>query len=56
MDRLTKLVHFIPIKMSFNGENLTSIYVSEIVHLHGVPISIILDWGSVFISSFWRAF
>lgn len=41
--------------MSFSAERLPRIYVREIVYLHGVPISIILGWGSMFISSFWRA-
>ncbi|KAF3623961.1 hypothetical protein FXO38_30490 [Capsicum annuum] len=42
--------------MSFSAERLPRVYAREIVHLHGVPISIILDQGSVFTSSFWRYF
>lgn len=42
MDRLTKLAHFIPIKVNYNVEKLTKIYLREIIRLHGVPISIYL--------------
>ncbi|PHT75512.1 hypothetical protein T459_19034 [Capsicum annuum] len=44
------------LEMSFSAERLPRVYAREIVHLHGVPISIILDQGSVFTSSFWRDF
>ena len=40
IDRLTKFVHFIPIKMSFSLDRLARLYVNEIVS-HGVPVSII---------------
>ena len=39
VDRLTKFAHFIPVKMTYNAEKLAKIYISEIVRLHGVPLS-----------------
>ncbi|KAH0672578.1 hypothetical protein KY284_023665 [Solanum tuberosum] len=56
VDRLTKSAHFLPVHTTFSTERLARIYIREVVRLHGVPVSIISDWGSQFTSSFWRAF
>ena len=40
--------------MTYNAEKLAKIYISEIVRLHGVPLSIILDRGTQFTSKFWK--
>ena len=56
VDRLTKSAHFLPVQSSFSAERLDRIYIREVVRLHGVPVSIILDRGSQFTSSFWRTF
>ena len=54
VDRLTKTAHFIPVKVVYNAEKLAKLYISEIVLLHGVPLSIISDRGTQFNSMFWR--
>ena len=54
VDRLTKSAHFIPVKVTYNAEKLVKLYISEIVRLHGVPLSIISDRGTQFTSKFWR--
>ena len=36
IDRLTKSTHFLPMKVSFSMDRLTSLYVKEIVMMHGV--------------------
>ena len=54
VDRLTKSAYFIPVKVTYNAEKLAKIYISEIVRLHGVPLSIISDRGTQFTSKFWR--
>ena len=54
VDRLTKFAHFIPVMVSYNVEKLAKIYISEIVRLHGVPLSIISDRGTQFTSKFWK--
>ena len=54
VDRLTKTAHFIPVKMTYNAEKLVRLYISEVVRLHGVPLSIISDRGTQFTSKFWR--
>ena len=52
--RLTKSAHFIPVKVTYNAEKLAKLYISEIVQLHGVPLSIISDRGTQFTSKFWK--
>ncbi|KAJ9561641.1 hypothetical protein OSB04_006801 [Centaurea solstitialis] len=41
VDRLTKSAHFLAIRESFVSEQLTELYVKEVVRRHGVPVSII---------------
>ena len=43
VDRLTKTIHFIPIRISFSLDRLARLYMNEIVSKHGVPVSIISD-------------
>ena len=49
-DRLTKSSHFISVRVKYTTEKLAELYISQIVRLHGVPISIISDRGSLFTS------
>nr|GEX48945.1 putative reverse transcriptase domain-containing protein [Tanacetum cinerariifolium] len=55
VDRLTKSAHFLPVKTTNSMENLTQLYLKEVVCRHGVPISIISDRDSKFTSRFWRS-
>ena len=55
VDRLTKSAHFIPVRVKYTAEKLAELYISQIVRLHGVPISIISDRGSLFTSHFLKA-
>ncbi|KAG8499496.1 hypothetical protein CXB51_005958 [Gossypium anomalum] len=54
VDRLTKSAHFIPVRTDFSLKKLAELYVSEIVRLHGVPVSIISDRDPRFTSRFWN--
>ena len=54
VDRLTKSAHFILVKVTYNAKKLAKLYISEIVRLHGVPLSIISDRGTRFTSMFRR--
>ena len=54
VDRLTKSAHLIPVKVTYNAEKLAKLYISEVVRLHGVPLSIILDRGTQFTTKFWK--
>jgi len=56
VDRLTKSAHFLPGKITYGYAKLAELFISEIVRLHGVPISIVLDRGPHFTSQFWVKF
>ena len=43
MDRLTKSAHFLAIRNNFSLDKLAKLYISEIVKLHGVSVSIVSD-------------
>ncbi|KAL0332911.1 UNVERIFIED_CONTAM: Transposon Tf2-12 polyprotein [Sesamum calycinum] len=53
VDRLTKSAHFLPIRLGDSLDKLAELYVSEIVKLHGVPVSIVSDRDPRFTSRFW---
>ena len=53
VDMLTKSTHFLLVKATYPVAKLAKLYVKHIVCLHRVPISIVFDRGSVFISRFW---
>ncbi|KAG8491589.1 hypothetical protein CXB51_014771 [Gossypium anomalum] len=54
IDKLTKSAHFIPVRMDYSLDKLAELYISEIVRLHGVPLSIISDRDPRFTSRFWK--
>ncbi|KAA3466105.1 DNA/RNA polymerases superfamily protein [Gossypium australe] len=43
VDRLTKSAHFIPVRIDFSLDRLAELYIFEIVGLHRVSVSTILD-------------
>ncbi|KAA0037385.1 ty3-gypsy retrotransposon protein [Cucumis melo var. makuwa] len=43
VDRLTKSAHFVPGKSTYTACKWAQLYMSEIVRLHGVPVSIVSD-------------
>lgn len=55
VDRLTKSAHFLPMKKTFSLIQLATLYVDEIVRLHGIPSNIVSDRDSRFTSHFWRS-
>ena len=55
VDRLTKSAHFLPMKVNFSLDRLASLYVKEIVRMHGVPVSIVSDRDSHFTYRFWHS-
>ena len=53
-DRLTKSAHFLPIRLDYSMDRLAEFYVSEIVRLHGIPVSIVFDLYPRFTSRLWK--
>ena len=45
VDRLTKSAHFILVKIDYRPHQYAELYFSQILHLHGVPRTIVLDRG-----------
>ena len=55
VDPLTKSAHFLPMKVNFSMDRLASLYIKEIVRMHGVPASIVSDRDPRFTSRFWHS-
>ena len=43
VERFTKSAHFLLVRTDYSLDKLAELYISEIVQLHGIPISIISD-------------
>ena len=56
VDRLTKMVYFIPITERTSAEGLTRLFRDNVWKLHGLPKSIISDRGPQFIAGLIRKF
>ena len=52
--RLTSMVHLVPVNTTIKASELSSIYIKEVVCLHGLPDSIVSDRDSKFTLKFWR--
>ena len=47
-----KMVHFIPCHKSDDAANVVDMFFCEIIHLHGVPNTIVLDNDTKFLATF----
>ena len=52
VDRLTKFAHFLLVNSKYSASKYAELYLDRIVTLHGVPLTIVSDRGSIFISRF----
>jgi hypothetical protein len=55
VDRLTKVAHFVPIKVDYRVEKLIDLYIEHILRHHGAPVSIVSDRGTQWTSRFWQS-
>ena len=52
VDYLTKLAHFLPIKLASDPLKLAKVNADEIIGLHGAPVLIVSDQDAKFTSKF----
>ena len=54
VDNLTKVAHFIPVKITRKESKIAYVYMKEIARLHGIPKIIVSDRDPKFTSKFWK--
>ncbi|XP_039169470.1 uncharacterized protein LOC120293789 [Eucalyptus grandis] len=55
VDRLTKSAHFIAVRKDFALDRYAELYMSQIVRLHGVLVTIMSDQDPKFTAAFWKS-
>ena len=55
VDRLTKMVHYEPVKVTINAPKLAEVIIDMVIRYHGLPDSIISDQRAVFTSKLWSS-
>ena len=55
VDRFIKVAHFILISMTYSIDKPTTLYIKEIVRLHGVLVSIVSNRDARFTSRLWES-
>jgi hypothetical protein len=55
VDKLTNNAHFIPVRDTYDVIDVAHVFVSDVIHLHGIPKKIISDRDYRFTSRFWTS-
>lgn len=55
VDKLTKMVHYIPTTTNVTAPKLAKIVLKEVCRLHGIPESILSDRDPRFTANFWKS-
>ena len=55
VDRLTKMVHYEPVKVTIDAPGLAEVIIDVVVRHHSLPDSIASNRGSVFTSKLWSS-
>jgi hypothetical protein len=54
VDRLTKYSHFIALTYLYTATTVSQTFLDNVYKLHGLPINIVYNRDSIFISRFWK--
>jgi transposase InsO family protein len=54
VDKVMKVMHFIPLKTTQKEDNVVDAYMKEVARLHGIPKTVVSDRDSKFSSKFWK--
>jgi hypothetical protein len=55
VDRLTKIAHFLLVRVKYTVATYVELYIARILSLHGIPKTIVSDRGPQFVAKFWEA-
>ena len=55
VDRVTKMVHYEPVKVTINASGLAEVILDMVVQYYSLPNSIVSNRGSLFTSKFWSS-
>ena len=53
VNRLTKMAQFIPTTKKVSATPVADLFIQHVVHIHGVPETIVSDRDTCFIGQFW---
>lgn len=56
VDRFSKMAHYVPARMDWDGIDLAQAWIREVIRLHGTPESVLSDRGPVMRSKHWDTF
>lgn len=53
-DHFSKMAHFIPYRSIVDASKIATMFFEEVVHLHGIPKTIVSDQDVKIMSYFWK--